>query len=73
MPSGQILPVTSDNRPLALDENQRMAAAGERVMVVARRDFDPQTFDPQGDLLGLVQDLTLLAMVGIVDPPRPET
>jgi Ca2+-transporting ATPase len=41
-------------------------------MVVAQRDFDPETFDPGGDLLGQVQDLTLLAMVGIVDPPRPE-
>jgi Ca2+-transporting ATPase len=72
MPGGQVLPVTGDNRKLALDENDRMASAGERVMVVARRDFDPKTFDRQGDLLGLVNDLTLLAMVGIVDPPRPE-
>ena len=38
-----------------------MAAAGERVMVVARRDFDPHTFDPNADLLPLVHDLTLLA------------
>ena len=65
------MPITDENRHLALDENDRMARAGERVMVVARRDFDPQTFDPKGDLLGLVHDLTLLAMVGIVDPPRP--
>ena len=49
-----------------------MANAGERVMVVAQREFDPATFDPDGDLIGLVTDLTLLAMVGIVDPPRPE-
>ena len=41
-------------------------------MVVARRDFDPATFDPNGNLIDLVQDLTLLAMVGIVDPPRAE-
>ena len=41
-------------------------------MVVARRDFDPQTFDPKGNLIDLVNDLTLLAMVGIVDPPRAE-
>ena len=47
-------------------------AAGERVMVVARRDFDPATFDPKGKLLDLMTDLTLLAMVGIVDPPRAE-
>ncbi len=41
-------------------------------MVVARRDFDPQTFDPKAKLIDLVNDLTLLAMVGIVDPPRAE-
>ena len=62
------MPITDENRHLALDENDRIARAGERVMVVARRDFDPQTFDPKGDLLGQVHDLTLLAMVGIVDP-----
>ena len=49
-----------------------MAKTGERVMVVARRDFDPQTFDPKAKLLDVVNDLTLLAMVGIVDPPRAE-
>ena len=49
-----------------------MAKAGERVMVVARRDFDPATFDPKAKLIDLMQDLTLLAMVGIVDPPRAE-
>lgn len=72
VPQGQIQPVTEENRQLAFAENDRMAKAGERVMVVARRDFDPQSFDPKGDLIGLVNDLTLLAMVGIVDPPRPE-
>jgi len=69
MPGGDPLTITDENRQLALQENDRMAASGERVMVVARRDFDPATFDPKGKLLDLVQDLTLLAMVGIVDPP----
>ena len=72
LPDGETVPITDENRHLALDENERIARAGERVMVVARRDFDPQTFDPKGNLLGQVQDLTLLAMVGIVDPPRAE-
>jgi P-type Ca2+ transporter type 2C len=49
-----------------------MAAKGLRVMAVARRDFDPRTFDPTADLLPLMEDLTLLALIGIVDPPRPE-
>jgi Ca2+-transporting ATPase len=71
-PDGTLVPVTDANRHLALEANDRMAAGGERVMVVAQRDVDPGAFDPAGDLLGLVRDLTLLAMVGIVDPPRPE-
>jgi Ca2+-transporting ATPase len=72
LPGGETRPITDENRPLALKENDRIAQAGERVMVVARRDFDPQTFDPKGKLLDLVTDLTILAMVGIVDPPRTE-
>lgn len=72
MPGGQVLPITAENRPMALAENERMAKAGERVMVVARKDFDPQTFDPNGKLFDSMHDLTLLAMVGIVDPPRAE-
>ena len=32
----------------------------------------PPSFDPAGDLLALVDDLELLALVGIVDPPRKE-
>ena len=43
-----------------------------RVLAVARRDFDPKTFDPNGDLLALVNELEFLALIGIVDPPRKE-
>jgi len=71
-PSGALVAVTDDNRHLALDANDEMASKGERVMVVAERDFDPEGFDPRADLLSEVKDLTLLAMVGIVDPPRSE-
>ena len=71
-PDGTIVPVTDDNRHLALEANDRIAGGGERVMVVAQREFEPASFDPNADLLSLVQDLTLLAMVGIVDPPRAE-
>jgi Ca2+-transporting ATPase len=52
--------------------NERLGKQGLRVMAVARRDFDPASFDPSSDLLPQVQDLTMLALVGIVDPPRPE-
>ena len=42
------------------------------MLAVARRDFDPATFDPDGDLLALVNELEFLALIGIVDPPRKE-
>ncbi|HEX2470337.1 MAG TPA: HAD-IC family P-type ATPase, partial [Candidatus Limnocylindrales bacterium] len=67
---GTVPASTVEERFLA--ENSRMAGRGLRVMAVARRDFDPATFDASGDLLPLMADLTLLALVGIVDPPRPE-
>jgi Ca2+-transporting ATPase len=53
--------------------NTQLGEKGLRVMALARRDFPAATFDPSApDLLPLVTDLTLLALVGIVDPPRPE-
>lgn len=72
LPDGNTARVTDENRPLALQANERMGQSGERVMVVARRDFDPKTFDPKAKLIDSVNDLTLLTMVGIVDPPRAE-
>jgi Ca2+-transporting ATPase len=52
--------------------NTSLGKQGLRVLALARKDFDPASFDPNADLLPLVNDLTLLALVGIVDPPRPE-
>src|SRR4051794_20841037 len=54
-----------------LAENERLAEKGLRVMATARKDFDPAGFDPSADLLELMDGLTLMALVGIVDPPRP--
>src|SRR5207342_3104945 len=52
-------------------ENQRLGEQGLRVLATARKDFDPGTFDPSVDLLPLLDGLTLLGLIGIVDPPRP--
>jgi P-type Ca2+ transporter type 2C len=66
-------PVRLDDhvRELHESENRRLGEEGLRVMAIARRDFDPEAFDPGGDLLPLLTGLELLALVGIVDPPRP--
>ncbi len=64
------VPADGEFRELYLAENQRLGEQGLRVMATARKDFDPAAFDPGADLLPLVTDLELLALVGIVDPPR---
>ncbi|MFZ4720694.1 MAG: cation-translocating P-type ATPase, partial [Ilumatobacteraceae bacterium] len=56
--------------------NARLGSAGLRVLAVAQRDLTPADWaefaDAGGEPITLVQDLTLLALAGIVDPPRPE-
>ena len=54
-----------------LDENERLGSKGLRVMATGRKDFDPKSFDAKADMLPLLDGMTLLALVGIVDPPRP--
>jgi len=69
---GTVEPLAGGSLDKALEFNEQLANQGKRVMVVAGRDLDPATFDPEADLLKEVKELTLLGMVGIVDPPRPE-
>src|SRR5438270_13808105 len=67
-----LVALDDDYRARYSAENERLGKQGLRVMATARRDLDAATFDPNADLLALVDDLTLLALVGIVDPPRSE-
>ena len=64
-------PADGEFRQRYLAENQRLGEQGLRVIATARKDFDTAAFDPGADLLPLVTGLELLALVGIVDPPRP--
>jgi P-type Ca2+ transporter type 2C len=71
--SGGTRPIDQAARDRYLEENERLGRQGLRVLATATRDLDPAAFDPNAaDLLPLVTDLTLLALVGIVDPPRVE-
>ena len=67
---GSVVPI-DQIRDGYLAENERLGTQGLRVMATGRKDFDPTTFDPNADLLTLLDGMTLLAIVGIVDPPRP--
>jgi len=69
-PDGTPIPI-DQVRANYLAENERLGTQGLRVMATGQKDFDPATFDPNADLLPLLDGMTLLAIVGIVDPPRP--
>ena len=71
-PDLRVAEVDEGFRGRYLDENTRLGEQGLRVLATARKDFDPAAFDPGADLLPLVDGLTMLALVGIVDPPRPQ-
>jgi Ca2+-transporting ATPase len=71
-PELQPVAIDDDMRGRYLAENQRLGEQGLRVLATGRKDFDPSTFDPNADLLTLTEGITLLSLVGIMDPPRPQ-
>jgi Ca2+-transporting ATPase len=71
--AGQSIPWDAQLRTKAQANVQRMEEEGLRVMAAGFRDLDPESFDPDGDLLGYVESLEITSLVGMVDPPRAES
>ena len=46
-----IVPADDEFKQRYMDENERLASQGLRVMATGRKDFDPDAFDPSADLL----------------------
>jgi Ca2+-transporting ATPase len=53
-------------------EYSAMAARGLRGLFIARREIPAAQFDGAPGLERYVADLTAIALVGLLDPPRPE-
>ncbi len=66
------LPLDEASRAAFLAENEALADQALRVLALAGRSIPAADFDPAGDLLSWVRELTLHALVGIIDPPRAE-
>ncbi len=71
--NGESVPWGDDANARAAKQMERLGGQGLRVMVAATKDIDPADFDPDGDLLSLMQGLQMTAMVGMIDPPRAES
>ena len=63
-----IVPLDAAWRARILGESERMSSEALRVLAVARRDLEKRAEDRPGD--DLEEHLTLLGLVGMIDPPR---
>jgi Ca2+-transporting ATPase len=59
-------------RQRVLQQNGQMAQQALRVLAVARKLIPVSAFDREADLLSYIDELELLGLVGLIDPPRPE-
>jgi len=68
--------ITAQSRQHLLDDNDRLAAEGMRVLAVATRIVDAETILNDAGVVTdpeiWIDELILEALVGIVDPPRSE-
>ena len=69
---GTVQPLDAPARAAFSAENEALAGQALRVLALATRTLPAERFDPAGDLLPWVDELTLHALVGIIDPPRAE-
>ena len=65
-------PIDDRLRAVLERENEAMAMRGLRVLAVASRTIEPARWRQGADLVSHAGGLTLLGLVGLVDPPRPE-
>ncbi len=65
----EVCPLTEAHRQAAEQAYRRLAASGQRTLALARRTLGLQAPDNANNV---EQQLTLLGIAGIIDPPRPE-
>ena len=69
---GADAPLAATDRAAFETETTRLASQAMRVLAIAQRDIPLRDFDPAADLMPWAQQLSLVGLVGLIDPPRPE-
>ncbi|MDD5581140.1 MAG: calcium-translocating P-type ATPase, PMCA-type [Methylobacter sp.] len=67
--NAQWLPIQQE---VLLQQNAIMAGTGLRVLGIAIRTIPTINFTADGNLFRYMEGLTFIALVGLMDPPRPE-
>ncbi|MDX3866476.1 cation-translocating P-type ATPase [Streptomyces scabiei] len=67
-----VLPFEQQERQRYEQANSALAGQGMRVLALGAEDFPAEGFQAPADPKKLLDRVVLLALVGIVDPPRPE-
>ena len=67
-----MLPFGQEARQRYEQANSALAGQGMRVLALGTEDFPAEDFKAPADPKELLDRVVLLALVGIVDPPRPE-
>ncbi|MCE5328070.1 MAG: calcium-translocating P-type ATPase, PMCA-type [Planctomycetaceae bacterium] len=62
----------AESRALLAAANEALAGGGLRVLGVAVSALPAAGFDPAGDLMARVSELTYVGHIGLMDPPRAE-
>lgn len=70
-PGGE-LALNDEGRAAFSGENEACAKGAMRVLAVAGRTIPAADFDPASDLMAWADELTLIGLIAIIDPPRPE-
>jgi len=66
-------PLVKDEHSELLEQNEVLAREGLRVLAITSATIPADAFDPAGNLLEHLRNLTFVGLVGLLDPPRAET
>jgi len=66
------VPLDDERRVELAEENEALGSEGLRVLALATTELPVAAQDYEGELASELDDLQLVAMVGILDPARPE-